>query len=471
MRLMPRIKYNEFVMIEVNGDIFAEKGKDISLSGILIENGFLKKYDVGTRVSLSLNIGNDKVNLNGKILRKSDKLVFVKFLEDALVISKTVGEFITNEIYKNGRCPFCDSIISKDETRCPKCRMFLDFSNPELVNVLLNIDIAELIETILKKDKSECYQLKEETFEMIGTSQKMKEVFNLIRKYALTDFPVLIIGESGTGKELTAKAIHERSLRKDKPYIVVDCASIPENLLESELFGYEKGAFTGADKRKIGRIELAEGGTLFLDEIGDLPLSLQVKLLRFLENFTFTRVGGTDTIRVDVRIIAATNVDLEKAVREKRFREDLYYRLNCLTIHLPPLREREDDIEVIAKYFSNKFSKEIGKNIKGFTPSAMESLKRYSWPGNVRELLNMIRKAVVMAEGEYIDIKDLDKKITENFTTKSHDRFSKLESIKADYFKKVFKDTNGNISKMSNILGISRPTVYKLIEKYGLKDY
>lgn len=471
MRVRPRVTYEKIIIINLKGDILAEKAKNISLQGVLIHNGFLKDVEAGTQIEVTLDLDTENVNLRGKILRKDEKNIFIKFLEDSSVIARTVGMYIKNVASKTKKCPYCNSLLTNDTNKCENCGMFLNFDNPELVDVLNKLDVAQVIEFMLSKNKENC-GIKEEVLEMIGSSQKMKEVFRLIRKYATTDFPVLIIGESGTGKELTAKAIHERSLRNDKPYIIVDCTAIPENLLESELFGYEKGAFTGAEKMKVGRVELANGGTLFLDEIGDLPLPLQAKLLRFLETGSFTRIGGIHPIKVDVRIIAATNVDLDKAVKEGKFREDLYYRLNVLAIHLPPLREREDDIEIIAKYFLRKYSKEIGKNIKDFSPAAISALKRYSWPGNVRELLNIIRKAVVMADGEYIEIFDLDKRISSGIGGKEKEiqmTFS-LEAEKEKVIKRIYTETGGNISKISKILGISRPTVYKLLAKYNLRN-
>ncbi len=479
MRISPRTKYEKMVVIHLNGEVYAEQSKSLSLFAIETENKtkspLLKE---GKEVKITLDLLTE-VTLNGKIERISNGSMLIKFTEDFVKIANSIGKYFRKQVEINGRCPYCNTEINYGVERCPNCKMFLNFDNPKLVETLSKIDIKKIIENLYLNKNDEDFCHKEENYEIIGTSTKMREVFKLIRKYAPTDYPVLIIGESGTGKELVSRAIYERSLRKDKPFVVVNCAAIPENLLESELFGYEKGAFTGADKRKLGRVELANGGTLFLDEIGDMPLPLQAKMLRFLENYTFERVGGTQTLTADVRIIAATNVNLEKAVKEGKFREDLYYRLNVLTIHIPPLREREDDIEVITKYFITKYSKEIRKNIKGITKEAMDILKNYSWPGNVRELLNVIRKAVVMADGEYIDIKDLDRKIfqTVNIENASLNHFSlnlnhtlpALDTAKIQLLKKAYEETNGNISKMAKILGVSRPTVYKLIEKYKIR--
>ena len=252
-------------------------------------------------------------------------------------------------------------------------------------------------------------RLSGDTFEgMLGTCGKMQEVFSVIRKVATTDAPVLIMGESGTGKELVARAMHRLSVRQANPFIVINCGAIPENLLESELFGHEKGAFTGAHIQRKGRFEMAEGGTLFLDEIGELPLTLQVKLLRFLQERVVERVGGREQIEVDTRVVAATNRDLKEAMKDGSFREDLYFRLGVILISLPPLREREGDVILLAKAFLERYADENRKKIKGFTDQAIDAIEQYAWPGNVRELENRIKRAVIMAEGTKITPVDLE---------------------------------------------------------------
>lgn len=243
--------------------------------------------------------------------------------------------------------------------------------------------------------------------DMVGSSPSMMECFRSIRKIAGTDACVLITGESGTGKELVARAIHERSKRSSGPFITLNCGAIPSNLIQSELFGYEKGAFTGAHSRKIGHIEAANHGTIMLDEIGDMPFELQVNLLRVLQFGKIQRVGSSAEIPVDVRIIAATHIDLEKACREGRFREDLYYRLHVLRVSLPPLRDRGADISLLARYFCKRFSAEYGATSKPFSAEALEVIQAYSWPGNVRELINKIKSAVLMSEGPLIEPRDL----------------------------------------------------------------
>lgn len=246
---------------------------------------------------------------------------------------------------------------------------------------------------------------------LIGHSDAMRRILDLIEKVADSDSTVLIYGESGTGKELVARAIHYRSDRMDKPLVPINCAAIPSDLLESELFGYEKGAFTGAHRTKIGRFEYANGGTLFLDEIGEMSPQLQVKLLRVLQEKSFERLGGVRPIQVDVRIIAATNRDLEKAIEEGKFREDLYYRLSVIPIHIPPLRERREDIPLLVEHFLEKFNSEKGRSVSGFSPKAMERLIEYSWPGNVRELENLVERLVVLKRSGTIELEDLPDKI------------------------------------------------------------
>ncbi len=242
---------------------------------------------------------------------------------------------------------------------------------------------------------------------MVGNSPVMLELFEQVRRFAACDVPVLITGESGTGKELVARAIHERSRRAAGPYVALNCAAVPATLIASELFGYEKGSFTGATARKHGHIEHANGGTLFLDEIGDMPIDLQGLLLRFLQEGEVLRVGGRQPIKVDVRVVAATNVRLRDAIAAGKLREDLYYRLNVLSVHLPPLRERDGDVEVMAAYFLRQIGQELGRELVGFTPAAIAAMLAYPWPGNVRELIATLRRAAVLADGPLVDIADL----------------------------------------------------------------
>jgi DNA-binding NtrC family response regulator len=305
-------------------------------------------------------------------------------------------------------------------------------------------------------------------YEMVGTSPVMQALFRDIRKIGSVDAPVLVQGESGTGKELTALAIHARSRRADAPFVAVNCGALPANLIQSELFGHEKGAFTGAHQRKIGRIEGAAGGTIFLDEIGDLSLDLQVNLLRFLQEKTIERVGGTQSIHVDVRVIAATHVDLEKAVAEGRFREDLYYRLNVLHLRVPALRERENDIELLARFFFEKFSREKNPQVRGFSQQALQVMNTYSWPGNVRELINRIRRAMVMCENRLIAPADLG---LERRSSKRCIRtlVGARAAAEKEAIQYALRHTRNNVSHAAHELRISRVTLYRLMEKYGIQ--
>ena len=321
----------------------------------------------------------------------------------------------------------------------------------------------------LEEEQRELRQrLSGDTFEgMIGTSTKMQDIFSAIRKVATTDVPVLIRGESGTGKELVARAIHRLSIRASRPFIPINCSAIPENLIESELFGHEKGTFTGAHVQRKGRFEMAEGGTLFLDEIGDLPLTLQVKLLRFLQEKTIERVGGREQIEVDTRIVAATNRDLEEAMRKATFRDDLFYRISVINISLPPLRERSADIVLLAKAFLDRYASESRKKIKGFSSQVIEALERYTWPGNVRELENRIKRSVIMSEGKKITLEDLEMQsvagVKENILLKDA-----RETLEKELILKAIARNENNLTKAASDLGISRPTLYDLMGKLGI---
>jgi DNA-binding NtrC family response regulator len=305
-------------------------------------------------------------------------------------------------------------------------------------------------------------------YEMVGTSPVMQALFRDIRKVGAVDAPVLIQGESGTGKELTALAIHARSRRAGAPLMAVNCGALPANLIQSELFGHEKGAFTGAHQRKIGRIEAAAGGTIFLDEIGDLSLDLQVNLLRFLQAKTIERVGGTQSLQVDVRVIAATHVDLERAVAEGRFREDLYYRLNVLHLRVPALRERENDIELLARFFFEKFAKEKNPQVRGFSQQALQVMNTYAWPGNVRELINRIRRAMVMCENRLMTPGDLG---LERRSARRTIRtlVGARAAAEKEAIQYALRHTGNNVSRAARELRISRVTLYRLMEKYGIQ--
>jgi len=303
--------------------------------------------------------------------------------------------------------------------------------------------------------------------EMLGSSPQIQEVFTAIRKVATTDAPVLILGESGTGKEMAALAIHNRGARKDGPFVTINCSAIPEPLLESELFGHEKGAFTGAHVQRKGRIEAADGGTLFLDEIGELPGALQVKLLRFLQEQRIERVGGRETIDVDARVIAATNADLQKGMADAKFREDLYFRLAVVVIKMPPLRERRGDVEMLARALLRKYADERGSELAGFTSHAMRAMKAYAWPGNVREMENRIRRAVIMAEGRRVGVGDLELADVDKGMPGATLKEAR-EALERSMVSRALERNKGIVSRAAADLGISRPTLYELMEKLGV---
>lgn len=303
---------------------------------------------------------------------------------------------------------------------------------------------------------------------IIATSPKMMSIKQMVERVAPTNVTVLLLGESGTGKELFARAFHNLSDRKDKRFVAINCASIPDNLLESELFGYEKGAFTGAVKQTIGKIEHANGGTLFLDEAGDLPAPLQAKLLRFLQERVIERLGGRKEIEVDIRVVCATNQDLPKLIQEGRFREDLYYRFNEITIDIPPLREREGDVSLIARTLLNKFNKEFNRNLSGFTEEAIAAMEAYSWPGNVRELENKLKRAVIMADGDKINAASLELASDNQTEPPDCNLHSAREQLEIQIAQRALSLYGGNVSKAAGAMGVSRPTLYSIMEKHKI---
>ena len=308
---------------------------------------------------------------------------------------------------------------------------------------------------------------------IIGESIAMRQVFETVQQVAPTRTTVLITGETGTGKELIAKALHNLSPRKNGPFIAVHAAALPSTLLESELFGHEKGAFTGAIERRIGRFELADGGTLFLDEVSELEPVMQVKLLRVLEERAFERVGGAKTLHVDVRLIAATNRNLKKLVNEGKFRDDLFYRLSVVAVDLPPLRERRDDIPLLVKAFLDEFSRENGKQVRELTPEAMNMLLAYDWPGNVRELRNAVEQMVVLARAERLTVRDVPPQVRggADLTKISVVRTGMtVEEAERQLIVQALKETDGNRTKAAQKIGISRRTLHRKLKEYGLEN-
>jgi len=329
---------------------------------------------------------------------------------------------------------------------------------------------------------------------IIGFSPKMQEIYKMIGQVAPSDVTVLLRGESGTGKELLARAIYHHSLRHKQPFLPVNCAAIPDNLLESELFGHEKGAFTGAVSRRIGKLEQCQGGTVFLDEIGDMSLPTQAKLLRVLQDKSFERLGGMETIKIDVRFIVATNKDLEEAIARAEFREDLYYRLNVVSIHIPPLRERKEDIPELVSYFLKKFNRELKRGTAGITPEAMEKIVSYVWPGNVRQLENVLKRGIVLCQGQWIleehillekgaekeePESDLGKKPVEDLLDILFEELSKpsggphdldmVSTLEKGLILRALKKTAGNQVQAAQILGINRGTLRGKMERYSIR--
>jgi two-component system response regulator AtoC len=338
--------------------------------------------------------------------------------------------------------------------------------SPERVELLIEklIEHMNLVEENIslqqKLDQRHCFE------DIITKSPKMQQVIELIKIVAKSNATVLITGDSGTGKELVARAIHSQSYRKDKPFVPVSCAALPESLLESELFGHEKGAFTGAHALRKGKIEFANRGTLFLDEIGEMSANIQVHLLRVLEEREFTRVGGNDLVRVDVRVVSATNRDVKAAVANGQFREDLYYRLNVVTIDLPPLRDRIEDIPLLSGHFLNNFAKENHKEVRGFSQEVTDFLLKYQWPGNIRELENTIERAVILARNPEIQLADLLQRNSPLVGPASSGRT--LKELERNHIINILSENGGNYGIAARILGISRSTLYNKAKGYGL---
>jgi len=346
----------------------------------------------------------------------------------------------------------------------------LDFIEKPLSIDKVLVRIEQALEKI--RLETENVQLKremEEKYKLVGESHAMQEIQKMIARIAPTNGRVLITGDSGTGKELVARAIHNQSLRSDGLFVPVNCAAIPQELIEAELFGHERGAFTGATHRRTGRFEQADGGTLFLDEIGNMSLQTQAKVLRAIETQEFERIGGKNTIKVDTRIIAATNKDLDAEIQEDNFREDLYYRLNVIPVDIPPLRQRKKDISLLAEHFLIQFCTENNKSKKGISKEAMKFLEKYSWPGNVRELRNIIERLVIMSRGDVIEVEDLPQDLEE---TMAHQTSGTLrdarQHFESDFIRQCLEDSNWNVTETARQLGIERTNLYRKMRQYNI---
>ena len=347
----------------------------------------------------------------------------------------------------------------------------IDFCSKPVDLKLLKVILSRTFLIAGLEEANRCLQEKTSSFlfsSMLGVSPAMLKLFELIKLAAISEYPVLVSGESGTGKEMVAGAVHQHSQRSEKPLVIINCGAIPENLLESELFGHEKGAFTGADARQIGKFEQADGGTVFLDEIGEMPLPLQVKLLRCLQQGTIERLGGGKTIQLDLRIIAATNVDLEEAVRQGTFRQDLFFRLNVVPLALPPLRERGEDILLLAHHFIRQEAQVMQRGTVSLAPAAVSALDHHSWPGNVRELQNRVRRALSLSSGSVLTAVDLGLEDEDE----GDERLLTLKQARAKAEKNVIRQalllTDNNISQAAKLLETSRPTLHDLIKKHGI---
>lgn len=474
------------VILDNNGGGIIEKKtkfSELSLSGAYLD--YKPPHPDKKIVDLKYELPrHGEFEILGEIVRKEQEGIATKFYNINRDTKLKLWDYIRENLVEGTTCPYCNRENTRKVRKCNICGWSLNFNSPNyfiehekesFINRLALRCSAFTLENIYKVINfidveilkiGKCLEISEE---FVGSSRAMLEVFSMIRSVATTDLPVLITGESGTGKEMTAIAIHERSLRKDKPFVSINCATIPENLLEVELFGYEKGTFTAyPSNSKIGKFEYANGGTLLLNGIEELTPNLQSKLLRFLEDRIVEKIGAKSGVKVDVRLIAATDTDLRTAIAKGTFKNDLFHRLNTFTINLPPIRERGDDKVILARYFLNKFSKEMGV-AKMFSREAIDSIKNYDWPGNIREIINKVRKAVVMSNDAYITREDLDLHF---LTMDAEERIITLRdarnTIEKQKLIEALATCNNNITKVAKVLGISRPSVYSLKKKFSI---
>ncbi|QXE92306.1 sigma-54 dependent transcriptional regulator [Geomonas subterranea] len=451
--------------------------RELSLSGALV-------VGLSTQLSELFAIrpvlpGTGEVELLAKLVRQGKGGSAIRLYYSDQNTMQALWEHIRDHLPPTSSCPYCGHPDDSREGSCDNCNLYLNFSKKNYLErhientfaQRLNIRLSRLnlehIQKIIHFVDSKLLKIQHRSpdREFIGTSPGMLTVFSMLRKVAPTEMSVLLLGESGTGKEVTARSLHTLSGRRDGPFVAVNCAAIPETLLEAELFGYEKGAFTGAYATKKGKFESADGGTLFLDEIGDLPATLQAKLLRFLEDRLVQPVGSALSKKIDVRIVAATNCDLQLSMAQGRFRTDLFYRLNSFTIKLPPLRERGDDKVRLATYFLEKFSRNENRFME-FSEEALEAIRRHPWPGNVRELENKVRRGFLMASGRVIDPECME--LDQVDPAVVPDPEPKPASAQRDYVIKVLEQNGYVIAKAARQMQISRPSMYALIKKHGI---
>ncbi|MEW6600541.1 MAG: sigma-54 dependent transcriptional regulator [Nitrospirota bacterium] len=457
------------------------KFSSLSLSGGFIDYAtpFSENKILGLRYDLPKH---GEFEILGEVTRSENDGFATRFYNINRDTKLKLWDYIKENMQDDLSCPYCGKENTQKLRRCDKCGWSLNFYSQDYIvdhekeSFIKRLDLKSGLFSIEDMYKilnfidiqilgvGKNLDINEE---FVGSSQGILNVFSMIRKVAPTDIPVLITGESGTGKELTAMAIHERSQRKNKPFVTINCAAIPDNLLEAELFGHEKGAFTGAYASKIGKFEFADGGTIFLDEIGELSMNLQSKLLRFLEDKIVEKIGATGGKKIDARLIAATNKDLKSAIAKGTFRKDLFYRLDVFNINLPSVRDRGEDKIILARYFLNKYAKEMNLS-KTFTSEALDSIRNYDWPGNVREIVNRVRRAVVMSKEPTVGPVDLDLKVPvmqpDTLTSLKEVRYS----IEKQKLIEALRHCNNNISKVARVLGISRPSVYSLRKKYNI---
>ncbi len=457
------------------------KFSSLSLSGGFID--YDQPYQENKILGLKYDLPkHGEFEILGEVTRSEKNGFATKFYNLNRDAKLKLWDYIKENMEEDLTCPYCGKENSTKRRNCEECNWGLNYYSQDYI-------VEHEKESFIKRlaAKSNFFSIEDMykvlnfidvqvlgigknldiNEEFVGSSQGLLNVFSMIRKVAPTDIPVLITGESGTGKELTAMAIHERSQRKNKAFVTINCAAIPDNLIEAELFGHEKGSFTGAYATKIGKFEYADGGSIFLDEIGELSTALQSKLLRFLEDKIVEKVGSNGGKKVNVRLIAATNRDLKSAIAKGTFRKDLFYRLDVFNINLPPVREREEDKVILARYFLNKFSKEMNVS-KTYTMEAIDAIKSFDWPGNVREIINKVRRAVVMSKDSAITPVDLGLNVpvmqTDVMTSLKEVRYS----IEKQKLIEALRYCNNNISKVARVLGISRPSVYSLRKKYNI---